>query len=120
MVTEVMKVAESWKAVHSGIQLIVTQESDHIFIHLLYIPVSLRRQGYGSEVMNEVAACADRENLPVFLEPRTECGMDYEVLCAFYEEHGFVLVGDMMIRPPLYSEEFALGNGIEQGIHQNY
>lgn len=108
MVTEVMRVAESWKAVNSGIQLIVTQEPDHIFIHLLYIPVSLRRQGYGSEVMREVTACADRENLPVLLEPRTEYGMDYEVLCAFYEEHGFVSVGNLMVRQPLYSKEFAI------------
>lgn len=117
MVTEVMKVAESWKAVHSGIQLIVTQESDHIFIHLLYIPVSLRRRGYGSEVMNEVIACADRENLPVFLEPRTEYGMTYEVLCAFYENHGFISVGDLMIRHPLYSKEFAIDDGEKQSSH---
>lgn len=107
MVTDLQRISDSWQKINPGIQVIITREQDCLFLHLIYIPVSIRRHGYGSEIMNEITSYADRLNLPIVLEPRTEYNMDYSILVQFYQAHGFTIEGVMMVRQPLYSKEFA-------------
>jgi hypothetical protein len=98
----------SWRASNPKLKLILSLEGSVLALHLIEVPVFSRRQGYGSEIMEELSCIADRHNLKLVCEPDDSHGTSMEVLEKFYSHYGFTWsAAGLMIREPAYSDLFA-------------
>jgi GNAT superfamily N-acetyltransferase len=82
------------------------QINDHRkVIHIAYIGVteSLRKQGYGSQIMETLTSLADKYGYSMDLDIVPKFGVNKTVLRKFYKKHGFVTKEgynkDYMVRP---------------------
>ena len=86
--TSLLDIVNRWRS--EGIQLFITREGEdnHIFVHLIEVPVRIRRRGYGTEVLNELTDLAEATGAVLKLQPDTSRGTPEEVLHAFYKQAG--------------------------------
>jgi len=105
--SELRSLVYTWEAMVPGLKILVSLQNNELTLHLLYVPTMRRRQGYGSEVMEDLTVFADRSNLRLLCIPDDAQGTPYEALLYFYEQHGFTLAGEQMIREPRFAEAFA-------------
>lgn len=64
------------------------------------VPVALRSQGYGSQLLRRCCQAADDSSTPLFLEVASYGAMTNDDLVAWYSRHGFSHWLGMMYRPP--------------------
>ena len=117
MLTELYCLKEQWKNSIDGLRIITSQTASSLTLHLIWLPPSKRNQGFGGEIMTELAAYCDRHNLTFTLKPVADYGTGVEALRAFYAKYRFCLGEDgWMRREPLYREEYAtiVGNQCSQ------
>jgi len=105
--SELRSLVYTWEAMVPGLKILVSLQNNELTLHLLYVPTMRRRQGYGSEVMEDLTVFADRSNLRLLCIPDDTQGTPYEALLYFYEQHGFNLAGEQMVREPRFAEAFA-------------
>ena len=83
-----------------------TDEEGRWYIYLVNITIkkSQRNKGYGSAVMSEITALADKYNVRIRLYATNIFGAELKRLYGFYRKHGFILIkkcndGEMMYYP---------------------
>lgn len=85
----VNELISAWNKALPGVKLYITQDTQQLILHLIEIPLSRRRQGYGTEILAEICSYADYEGLLVSCVIAEEHGTSETVLQEFYAQHGF-------------------------------
>ncbi len=106
------KIMTKWKK--EGVDLFLYGDKDYIKIQTITIPKGDRKQGLGSEVMEDITALADKEQIKIVLTPGSKDDHHGTTsrgrLVKFYKRFGFVEnkgrnkdfrmnAGDMFRRP---------------------
>ena len=85
-------ILDKWRA--QGVTLFVIETSEEITVHSLIVPRGHRKQGIGSEVMEELAAYADEVGKRMELSPGLKDPYhgttSHGRLVKFYKRFGFV------------------------------
>ncbi|PES55529.1 GNAT family N-acetyltransferase [Bacillus cereus] len=63
---------------------------EHIFIAFIGVPTEDRRQGLGTQMMEELTRIADTHGFKLSLNIAPKFGVGKKVLKKFYKKHGFV------------------------------
>lgn len=74
---------------YSGLELFVSEHINKIHIHELRVPLEIRHQGIGGEVLRVIKEFAVTRGKPVTLSPQAERGYKKK-LDNFYKDNGFV------------------------------
>jgi GNAT superfamily N-acetyltransferase len=67
-------------------------DGDYIYLVLINIKKSQRRNGYGAAVLSEIIKAADNHGVRIRLWATNVYGSDLKQLYGFYRKHGFVFV----------------------------
>ena len=98
--SEITQLARTWCDIDERISVVITSNLNTVTLYRFYLPPAMRRQGYGTQFMEELTTIADRNNLQITLTPTPMFGTPMEGLLSFYETHGFRLQGTQMVREP--------------------
>lgn len=60
------------------------------YLSRVNVPVAYRRLGYGTKLLKEVLADADKDNLILCVQPVSSGGLSQHQLENWYKKHGFV------------------------------
>lgn len=91
-VTSVVKEAHQYG---NGVKTLAhVDEEGTIVIDFIKVPTSLRRQGIGSNLLEEYKTIADVHKVPIKLLPSSDFGTPSTALFMFYTHNGFFLQGD--------------------------
>ena len=83
-------VAHSLRDRHPGVAVGVREDARSITLDRLIVPADIRGRGFGSAVMRDLVAYADRHGKQVRLTPSGAFGGAPRRLVAFYARFGFV------------------------------
>lgn len=100
---ELWCLTEAYECETDNLFLRTVSNHEHQFITLLLfvVPLPLRRQKLGTQMLNDLKTIADKYQYKIDLSPDSKYGTDLKILSKFYREHGFVWTNDhTMVRLP--------------------
>ena len=88
---DLIEVMKSWKEFQPKASLLCFYNPDtkHIVIELIFIPVSLRRQGICGQMIDEITDVARGYGIEIWLEPNDSFGVSKSILSDMYMQYGF-------------------------------
>lgn len=93
IIKEITKIQAEAHCYGEGVQTRAHFEDDVIVIDLIAVPVSLRRQGIATQILDEYIAVADGWGVKLMLEASTDFSTPRLALHNLYSQAGFTLSG---------------------------
>jgi GNAT superfamily N-acetyltransferase len=87
--TELESIIDGFTSKYKGLDLWVFENDMKIFINEIRIPVEMRRQGIGKEIISVLKDFASKRGKPLVLSPQAEKGYKKK-LDDWYKSQGFV------------------------------
>lgn len=89
---DLLQISKTWRAVDESIKALsyYSPKLDGVLVELVYVPVSLRRKGICSKILDEIIDIAVLHEKDVWIQPTDIFGTPIMVLSDLYSSQGFI------------------------------